>query len=274
MRVPHDALCTRRPYPTISSDNYLMENAQLAKLMRSESKKGWTGRLVATDPASGTSAAIYMFEGGVYSVQVEDFTPHLTNRMIAAGILDESRLRELSASVENAQRDHEVGRFAIHRDWLPVDTLAAFHAEYLLAGLGAALSLPKSKVQADANETTDQLCTLPASVDDLIAAIDLREERSQRIWNGVAPGSSTRETVLRVVNADAEICFASSEVTAFMRAIDGINTVDEIAGSCGFTRAEAIVITAALIAGGAAAIAGRKTVHGAHVPEDFTTAVQ
>ena len=246
-----------------------MENVQLAKAMRSESKKGWTGRLVATDPTTGTSAAIYMFEGGIYSVQVEDFTPHLTNRMIAAGILDEDRMRELSASVNQSQRDHEVGRFAINRDWLPVDTLSGFHAEYLLAGLGAALSLSKSKVQADANETTDHLCTLPASVEDLIAAIDLREERSRRIWNGVAPGSSTRETVLRVVNIDADICSASSEVKAFVTAVDGINTVDEIAGACGFTRAEAVVITAALIAGGAVAIAGRKAVHGAHVPEDF-----
>lgn len=251
-----------------------MENAQLAKVMRSESKKGWTGRLIATDPATGTSAAIYMYEGGVYSVQVEDFIPHLTNRMIAAGILDDSRIRELSASVDQTQRDHEVGRFAINRDWLPVDTLAAFHAEYLLAGLGAALSLSKSKVQVDPNEITDQMCTLPTAVEDLFAAIDLREERSQRIWNGVAPGSSTRETVLRQVNIDAEICSASSEVAAFMKAVDGINTVDEIAGACGFTRAEAIVITAALIAGGAAAIAGRKSVHGAHVPEDFASTSQ
>ncbi|MEY4136015.1 MAG: hypothetical protein RL205_143 [Actinomycetota bacterium] len=246
----------------------------MAKVMRSESKKGWTGRLVATDPSTGTSAAIYMYEGGVYSVQVEDFTPHLTNRMIAAGILDESRIRELHASVEQNQRDTEVGRFAINRDWLPIDTLAAFHAEYLLAGLGAALSLPKSKIQADAHETTDHLCTLPVSVEDLISATDLREERSQRIWNGVAPGSSTRETVLRQVNAEAEICSASSEVRAFMNAVDGINTVDEIAGTCGFTRAEAIVITAALISGGAVAIAGRKSIRGAHVPEDFASAAQ
>ena len=248
-----------------------MENAQLVKAMRSEAKKGWTGRLVATDPATGTSAAIYMFEGGIYSVQVEDFIPHLTDRLVAAGILDEGRMRELGASVDQSQRDQEVGRFAINREWLPVDTLAAFHAEYLLAGLGAVLALPKSKVNADAHETTDRMCTLPTSVDDLIKTIDLREERSQRIWNGVAPGSATRETVLRVVDAGAEICSASPEVSAFMRAVDGINTVDEIAGSCGFTRAEAIVITAALIAGGAVAIAGRKPVLGVHVPEDFAT---
>lgn len=258
----------------ISSDKHHMENAQLAKAMRSESKKGWTGRLVATDPDSGTSASIYMYEGGVYSVQVDDFTPQLTSRMVAAGVLDDSRLRELSASIDPAQRDHEIARFAITRDWLPIDTLSGFHAEYLLAGLGAALSLPKSKVQAEANETTDRLCTLPASVEDLIAATDLREERSQRIWNGVAPGSTTRETVLRLVNRDAEICAASPEVTAFVTAVDGINTVDEIAGSCGFTRAEAIVITAALISGGAVAIAGRKAVRGFHVPEDFASSSQ
>lgn len=244
----------------------------MVKAMKSESKKGWTGRIVATDPTSGTSAAIYMYEGGVYSVQVEDFSPHLTSRMAAAGILDDLRMRELSASVEVSLRDHEVGRFAITRDWLPVDTLAAFHAEYLLAGLGAALSLGKAKVHSDANETTDQLCTLPVSVEDLFAATELREERSQRIWNGVAPGSSTRETVLRQVNPAAEICSASTEVTAFMAKIDGINTVDEIAGQCGFTRAEAIVITAALISGAAVAIAGRKAIHGMHVPEDFASA--
>jgi hypothetical protein len=272
MQVRQDALCTKRPCPMISSDKYDMENVQLAKVMRSESKKGWTGRLVATDPTTGTSATIYMYEGGVYSVQVEDFTPQLTNRMIAAGILDDARIGELSASVDKSQRDHEVGRFAVNRDWLPIDVLASFHAEYLLAGLGAALSMPKSKVQVDALETTDQLCTLPTPVDDLIAAVDLREERSQRIWNGVAPGSTTRETVLRQLNAHADICSASPEVTAFMKAVDGINTVDEIAGSCGFTRAEAIVITAALIAGGAVAIAGRKPVQGTHVPEDFATA--
>lgn len=251
-----------------------MENAQLAKAMRSESKKGWTGRLVATDPVTGTSASIYMYEGGVYSVQVEDFTPHLTNRMMAAGILDDGRMLELSASVEATLRDREVGRFAITRDWLPIDTLAGFHAEYLLAGLGAALSIPKSKVQAEANETTDRLCALPASVEDLIEAIDLREQRSQRIWSGIAPGSTTRETVLRIVNRDAEICSASPEVTAFVTAVDGINTVDEIAGSCGFTRAEAIVITAALIAGGAIAIAGRKSISGMHVPEDFASSAR
>jgi CRP-like cAMP-binding protein len=79
--------------------------------------------------------------------------------------------------------------------------------------------------------------------------------------------------VLRHINPQAEICTASSEVTAFMAAVDGINTVDEIAGYCGFTRAEAIVITAALIAGGAIAVAGRKQVQGHHVPEDFASTV-
>jgi len=248
-----------------------MENAHLVKALRNESKHARTGCVTVT--AAEGSVAIHLFEGRVYSVTVSGFRPQLTNRLAVAGVLTPDRLRQVDAHLNAGEQDASIGRYAVEQGWLSAEQLAAFHAEYLLAGLGAALAAPDARVRVEEWETTSQLCVLPVDVDELLASVRSRTEQSARVWTGVAPDASPRQTVLRVLNPDAEVATASPELQAFITAIDGIDTVEEIAGLCGFTGAEAIYLSAALILGGAASVAGRKEVSGIHVPEDFASVI-
>lgn len=244
-----------------------MTNAHLIKALRGESKHSRTSRVVVTC-GEGT-ASIHLFEGRIYSVTVDGFRPQLTNRLAVAGVLTPDRLDVVDRVIPAADQDAGIGRFAVEEDWLTAEQLATFHAEYLLAALGAAVAAPDARVRTSEGETTSQLCVLPVDVEELLESVATREQQAARVWAGVAPDASPRETVLRVLNPDAGVVTASPELQSFLSAIDGIDTVEEIAGLCGFTRAEAIYLSAALILGGAVSVAGRKTVSGIHVPEDF-----
>ena len=270
MRECHDARCMRRPSAKICSDNSFMDTSRIDRELSARADDGWTGRLKVSTPTGHDVGDLYLFEGDVYSVQLSDYQPRLFARLVAAGIIDGDREGEIDAFVAPEARDAAVGRYAVEHDWLPVERLAEFHSEYLLAGLGGMRSLDGVKIVAEADATTNVRCALPSPAADIIASIDLRMGRSREVWSRVGAATGPRETVLSWCGDRTMAPFVAPELAAFAAEVDGVRSVDEIADACGFTRAEAEFLTAALVKDGIVAVSGSTSlpIDVCLVPED------
>lgn len=247
-----------------------MADSRIDRELSARADDGWTGRLRVSTLTGHGVGELYLFEGDVYSVQLRDHRPRLFARLVAAGIIDGDREGEIDVFVAPEARDAAVGRFAVEHEWMPIERLAEFHSEYLLAGLGGMRSLVGVKVVAEANVTTNVRCALPSPAADIIASIDLRMERSREVWSRVGAATGPRETVLSWCGDRTMAPFVAPELAAFAAEVDAARSVDEIADDCGFTRAEAEFLTAALVKDGIVEVSGSKTmpVGACLVPED------
>lgn len=232
-----------------------MDASRIDDELRVRAKAGWTGGITVGDSAGRELADLYFFEGDLYSVQVSGFQPHLFARLLAAGIIDEERRRTCDASMAPDSRDELIGRFSVEQGWLPVERLAEFHSEYLLASLGAVREAGGAVIAEEAGAATNVRCALPSPVADVIASVDMRAERSRSVWAGVGAGAGPAETVLAWRGARGVAPFAAPELAAFAAEVDGARSVDELADACGFTRAEAEFLTAALVNDGLVEVA-------------------
>jgi hypothetical protein len=86
----------------------------------------------------------------------------------------------------------------------------------------------------------------------------------------VGAASGPRETVLSWCGDRTVAPFVAPELAAFAAEVDAIRSVDELADACGFTRAEAEFLTAALVNEGLVAVSGSKALpaEACLVPED------
>ena len=248
-----------------------MDASRIDDELRARAKAGWTGRLTVSDRAGRERADLYLFEGDLYSVQASGFRPHLFARLMAAGIIDEERRRSCDASMASDSRDELIGRFAVEQAWLPVERLAEFHSEYLLASLGAVREVSEVGIVEGTGEVTNVRCALPSPVADVIASVEMRAERSRSVWAGVGASGGPGETVLAWRGARGVAPFAAPELAAFAAEVDGARSVDALADACGFTRAEAEFLTAALVSDGLAGIADVQALPAQRclVPEDW-----
>ncbi|CAB4931960.1 MAG: hypothetical protein F2836_03750 [Actinobacteria bacterium] len=251
-----------------------MDASRIDDELRARAKAGWTGRLTVSDRAGRELADLYIFEGDLYSVQMRDHQPHLFTRLVAAGIIDGERQRECDSAGAPGARDEFIGRYAVEHGWLPVERLAEFHSEYLLAGLSAVREASGVSIADEPGAMTNVRCALPSPVADVIASVELRTERSRNVWVGVGASAGPRETVLAWRGVRGVAPFVAPELAAFAAEVDGVRSVDELADSCGFTRAEAEFLTAALVNDGLVEVAGVKSLPAATclVPEDAARA--
>lgn len=251
-----------------------MDASRIDDELRARAKAGWTGRLTVGHRAGREIADLYIFEGDLYSVQARDHQPHLFSRLVAAGILDDERQRECDSSIAPASRDELIGRYAVERGWLPVERLAEFHSEYLLASLSAVRGASGASVTEEPGAVTNVRCALPSPVADVISSVDMRAVRSRNVWAGVGASAGPGETVLAWRGVRSVAPFAAPELAAFAAEVDGVRSVDELADACGFTRAEAEFLTAALVNDGLVEVAVEKALPSARclVPEDAARA--
>ncbi|MSW79735.1 MAG: hypothetical protein F2840_01155 [Actinobacteria bacterium] len=247
-----------------------MDASRIDRELHARSDAGWTGRLMVSTRAGHEIGDLFLFEGDLYSVQLRHHRPRLFARLVSGGIIDEGREREIDALVDPEARDAAVGRYAIEHDWLSVERLAEFHSEYLLAGLSGLRSLDGVKVVEERGATTNVRCALPSPTADVIASVDLRTGRSRDVWTGVGAAFGPRETVLSWCGDRTVAPFVAPELAAFAAEVDAIRSVDELADACGFTRAEAEFLTAALVNEGLVEVSGSKTLpaEACLVPED------
>jgi hypothetical protein len=270
MRALPDAQSMKCPSGRICSDNDHVNASPVAKELHARAKRSWTGCLSVTDPRTQALADLYLYEGDLYCVAIAGFVPNIVARICAAGIIDEAQLRFIESSTAPEERSSVAGRFCVEQGWLAVEKLAEFNSEYLLAGLGAVLAIPKPVIRDQQGAVTNSFCSLPAAIDDLLVSVDMRNARSRSLWSSVVPDSGPRQTVLAVTEGLDPGPFVAPELGAFVTAVNGERSVDEVAAACGLTRAEASFIGAALVNEGVLTVVGTTGVaEGFHlVPED------
>ena len=248
-------------------------NRKLVEALVSAANRDWTGAVLARDKKTGSEASVFIYEGGIYSVELDDYEPSFVSRLIAAGHIDAARLASVRPSLDRDTANHMVGRIVVDCGWISVDRLAEYHREYLLAGLGAVLGRDSLRIRESKNEITPRWCILPTSIGALVPEIEIRQMQLDRASSALAGNHHAGSCVLRVMRSSSGISNGSPELDAFMRAVDGVRSVDEGAAMCGFTRAEAVFYASVLTTAGVAAVAATAEpptqARSLRVPEDF-----
>lgn len=224
----------------------------------------FTGMLEVVDHDHGLTARLYLFGGGIYSVRLEGYPGDPRARHLAAGVLASAGDRAMPGATE---------RDMVEQGLLAVDDVGRVHQELLLASAGAVVRAHLGPVSARAGEVTDELCTVPLPVDDVLAAVELRATRQAATWSVVSTGASPSSAVLEAVSG-VQAPHAPPELGALLDALDGRRTLDEAAGTLGLTRAEAVHLAATLVAAGAARVRGSSSPGASttlRVPEEFGT---
>lgn len=249
-------------------------NDRIVADLRSAGASGRTGALVVTDHATGQAARLFLFEGGLYAVELEQFAPDVAARLRASGVstphLDESANMRAGAELLRGGR-------------IDLEHVRRVHQEFVLAQAGAVLLLRKARSEFASDAVTDLVCTLPIPVDDVVEAVRMRQERLDDDWSAIA--SDAQVQALRLADGGAQgLALAPTgaalavgrqlpEFAAFLGQCNGRQSIDEVARACGFTRAEAVHLARVLIADGVvAAIRPPSTVatrSGLAVPEAF-----
>ena len=250
-----------------------MVNRQLIDALVSAAERKWTGAVLARDKRTGLEASIHVYGGGVYSIELDDYQPGFVSRLIAAGHIDAARLATVRPSLDRDSADLMVGRIVVDCGWISVDRLAEYHREYLLAALGAVLKCRSLRVRESKNEITSRWCILPTRIEELVAETDIRRIQFDRASAALAGEGHAGSCVLRPMGSVAWVSNGSPELDAFMRATDGVRSVDEVAAMCGFTRAEAVFHASVLTTAGVVVLASMpeppKEARNLRVPEEF-----
>ena len=250
-----------------------MVNRQLTNALVLAAERKWTGAVLVRDKKTGSEASVYVYVGGIYSVELDDYQPGFLSRLIAAGHIDAARLASVRPSLDRDSADLMVGRIVVDCGWISVDRLAEYHREYLLAALGAVLNCRSLKVRESKNEITSRWCILPARIEELVAETEIRKIQLDRASAALAGEGHAGSCVLRPMGSAASVSNGSPELDAFMRATDGVRSVDEIAAMCGFTRAEAVFHASVLTTAGVVVLATMpeppKEAPVLRVPEEF-----
>jgi hypothetical protein len=223
-------------------------NARLVKDLESASKKRFTGALEVAVRATTGTARLYFYEGGLYSVWLEGYQPPVLERLLASGAVSAERAHALRG--EAGRPSTALGLLAVEHGWLPVETLATVHQEFLLASLGAVLACEKAKAHLRKDLVTGDCCTLPLPVESLLEAVRVRGQRLGATWPALSPVGTPATARLLPTGVAVPAQMALPEFTALRAAVDGDRTLDQVAAVGGFTRAEAVHLAGLLAAAG------------------------
>ena len=248
-------------------------NRNLTGALVSAAERKWTGAVIARDKKTGLESSIHVYLGGVYSVELDDYQPGFVSRLIAAGHIDAARLASVRPSLDRDLADLMVGRIVVDCGWISVDRLADYHREYLLAALGAVLDCRSLRLREAKNEITSRWCILPTRIEELVAETEIRKIQLNRASAALAREGHAGSCVLRPMGSAASVSNGSPELDAFMRATDGVRSVDEVAAMCGFTRAEAVFHASVLTTAGVVVLSAMpeppNEARALRVPEEF-----
>jgi hypothetical protein len=228
-------------------------NAGLIKELSGSAKRKYTGALVVNSKDSSLTGRVYFYDGAVYAVEVDGFYPRIVARMAASGNIDLNREEHLRQHFGGNIVDPEIGAYTVQQGWLAVDELSAMHQEYLLASLGALVSLPHVRTKRHKSETTNLFCTVPLPWEKVEDTLTMRAMRFTNTWATISASDNPAEVIPQIVNPAALASMTAPEVRTLAAAIDGSTNVDEIAWRCGFTRAEAVHLLAMMVVEGAVA---------------------
>lgn len=210
--------------------------------LEQRSSRGWTGALRCAIPEAEQEAVVYLYEGGVYSADLPWYQPRDLARLSSAGIVDSTRQAIIQSALGADVDDLDAARFCVEQGWLSPERLGTIHGEYLLAAVGAVLDAT-ADVAEEEGKVTDRYCALPVGFEDLVEALRVRRDRDEAAWP--FPSAPEQSFVVRVM-PEVTPAHQVPEVVAFLEALGTAAALDDVAGRCGLTRAEAAFIAASL----------------------------
>ena len=220
------------------------DDSPLEKALIVKAKSHWTGAIQISNVDTQTLiGSVFLYLGEPYSVNLVGYVPPLVSRLRSAGILGETCEAMLEHAFPNGAHDQHVSQFGVDQGWLSVERLGEFHAEFMLAQLGALIALHKVEVSYENGAVTSLWCALPVPLDDLSVTLNMRSLRTQQAWESL-PGIS-ENSQMKYVRV-SPLAHPISELLATARAMDGSRSIDEVAYFCGFTRAEVVFLAAVL----------------------------
>ena len=208
---------------------------------------------VEVDVHGTVGARVFLFEGAVYSVQAPAFTPDVGRRLLAAAAVSAEQWRALAAAGPGS----DAGRIAVAEGWVAPAAVNTVHQEFLLALLGAVLDLPGTAGRVVGGEVTAQACAAPIGLDVALQSVAARRERMADDWLHIPSTAGPAQTVLGPTGVPLPAALGLPEFTVFLESCDGSRTVDEAAALGGFTRAEAVHLSAILVSSGCLHVLGR-----------------
>lgn len=248
-------------------------NADVVDALERAAASGLTGVVEISDRAHKGDARVYLYEGGVYAVDLDGYEPPVAARLDAAGRFDDLDPDERAMLAALPDPDAMAGAVAVERGWIPADALAQVHQEFVLAAAGAVLTVTRARTRVRAGETTDRVCTLPLPVTSLVEAVRLRTRRLVDTWAMIDVVHAPGRGVLRRTDQTLQGAFSVGEVGLLAAELDGVRALDVAASSLGLTRAEAVYLASLLLNAGIAAVepdADPAAASGAlMVPEEF-----
>ncbi len=224
--------------------------------------RAWTGSVACSVPDVDEPARAFLYRGGIYAAQIPGYRPRVRARLASAGVLDATREAIVDRSLGDGADDLAVGRFAVSQGWLGAERLGAIHGEYVLASLGAIGEYRATAEQE--GHTTEEFCTLPSVVSEVVDALEVRRRRQEQVWGySMAPEAAR----VHLASVDTQPGHQMPEVLAFLAACAVPTTIDQAAWECGFTRAEAAYLAASLAQEGVVGLTPGAAVPGSWVPE-------
>lgn len=214
-----------------------------------------TGSLHVEISGTAVRARVYAVDGALYSVVMDGFDPQIVRRLLSSDLLTEAHVVQLAdLGVSDAG---QIGHEVLDRGWVGAHELSAIHHELLMASLQALLSAESAQVEVREGEITDRYCTAPVEWDEVRM---LNAQRNAKIERDIAAiqadlgvrgkSFSSERSVLRARGDLAKDGSVPAEFARFHECLRAPRTVDQAAWECGFTRAEALHITAEFAAAG------------------------
>jgi hypothetical protein len=213
-------------------------NPEIVRELQSASRKKFTGVIEVVDKPTGSTALLYLFEGGIYAVDLQDYTPRVADRLLSAGTIDEDKRKWLFAQLGPDPRHLGAGPLAVQEGWLSAESLATVHQEYLLASLGAVLARPKVRMKQRKGESTSDFCTLPLPIEPLFETMRMRAGRLATGWGALEAAGDPSNVALSNRGVPIPDDLALPEFAALAAEANGHRSVDVLADELGFTLAE------------------------------------
>lgn len=219
-----------------------------------------TGCLHVHDQSRTHVAQAYYNDGRLYAVHVQGFRPAIADRMLTAGLLDQTLHDQVIAAVGGDPRKEDIGHLAVRRGMITQETLDAIHREILLSAIGAITTWHGPKTRFRKGVVTD-LYTVPAvPVTAVLHAVERRSAHWDMIWREMNPGCPPHEATPRRTEQQFPVALdLSPDARTLLAQIDGNRTVDDLAAGCGLTRFETGHLLHTLVTAGLACLEPAQT---------------
>lgn len=193
-----------------------------------------TGRLSVSNDEDGTTAAIYLRGGKVYTAELSGYVPPVALRLLSGGHLDGAafdRLQDLEPV--------DVGPTAIREGFVPSHIIEDIHRQMLLATLTHLYGWKQAHWSWEDAITSESFTVSGLETNLIITAADERIgqwETLARAYPEVTKGNSIPEPGPEWSSKTGES--TTPEIASILQYVDGETTVAQIASVCGFARFE------------------------------------